>query len=112
MAHDRFTLPAGVPPVATTALTATERVNQAFTVGRSLGLQFHPEVTASVLSAWLAGGGASELATAGVDTESLLAQTRRLEAGAALRTHELVRRFLSDVATRPVVIPDAAESAA
>jgi hypothetical protein len=57
------------------------------------------------LSAWLTGGGASELPQAGVDLDALLEQTRRLEGGAARRTHELVRRFLADVATRPVVAP-------
>jgi GMP synthase-like glutamine amidotransferase len=113
--YDRFLLPDGVPALATTVLpatgltatglTAAGRVNQAFAVGRSLGVQFHPEVTESVLSAWLAAGGARELAGAGVAVDALLAQTRELAAGAALRTHELVRRFLSDVATRPVVAP-------
>jgi hypothetical protein len=61
-----------------------------------------------VLAAWLDGGGARELAGAGVAVDALLAQTRELAAGAALRTRELVRRFLSDVATRPVVAPTAA----
>lgn len=103
--YDRFMLPAGVPALATTVLPGGQRVSQAFTVGRALGLQFHPEVTESVLSAWLTGGGASELAQAGVDLDALLEQTRRLEGGAARRTHELVRRFLADVATRPVVAP-------
>jgi GMP synthase-like glutamine amidotransferase len=106
--YDWFRLPDGVPTLATTVLPGGQRVSQAFTVGRSLGLQFHPEVTESVLSAWLTGDGASEMATAGVDVAALLAQTRRLEAGAALRTRELVRRFLSDVATQPVAAPTAA----
>jgi GMP synthase-like glutamine amidotransferase len=101
-------VPDGVPVLATTALPGGDRVNQAFTVGRSLGLQFHPEVTESVLAAWLEAGGARELAGAGVEVEALLARTRELEAGAALRTHALVRRFLSDVATRPAVAPSAA----
>ena len=106
--YDQFLLPDGVQPLATTVLPTGDRVNQAFTVGRSLGLQFHPEATEPVLSAWLAGGGAGELAGAGVDAGALLAQTRREAAGAAARTHELVRRFLSDVATRPVAAPTAA----
>jgi GMP synthase-like glutamine amidotransferase len=111
--YDWFTLPAGAQVLATTRLPTTgpgsgELVNQAFTVGRSLGLQFHPEVTEPVLTAWLTGGGASELAGAGVDLDALLAQTRRVQGGAAVRTHELVRRFLSDVATRPVVAPTVA----
>jgi GMP synthase-like glutamine amidotransferase len=98
--YDRFELPAGVPALATTPLAT-----QAFTVGRSLGLQFHPEVTESVLDAWLSHGGGDELAQAGVDVDGLLSQTRSLADGAARRTHELVRRFVADVATRPVVAP-------
>jgi GMP synthase-like glutamine amidotransferase len=98
--YDRFTLPAGVPALATSSLA-----NQAFTVGRSLGLQFHPEVTESVLDAWLAADGASELMAAGVDPGRLLADTRSLASGAAARTRHLVHRFVRDVATRSIATP-------
>jgi GMP synthase-like glutamine amidotransferase len=95
---DRFELPAGVPALAATALAT-----QAFTVGRSLGLQFHPEVNESVLAAWAAEeDGAATLASVGVNAERLLAQTRELEAEAGQRTRQLVRGFVTDVATRPV----------
>jgi GMP synthase-like glutamine amidotransferase len=95
---DRFELPAGVPALATTPLA-----KQAFTVGRSLGLQFHPEVTESVLLAWMAEeGGMETLTSHGIDAERLLAQTRDLAAGAGQRTRQLVRGFVTDVATRPV----------
>ncbi len=98
---DRFELPAGVPAIATTPLA-----NQAFTVGRSLGLQFHPEVTESVLAAWLAqDDGAQSLASLGIDVELLLAQTRDQEAGAGQRARQLVRGFARHVATRPVAVP-------
>ena len=93
---DRFTVPAGVPVLATSALA-----NQAFTVGRSLGVQFHPEVDAAVLECWLDNGGGGELTKAGVDTGELLARTHRLAPAAAVRTRELVRRFIRDVATAP-----------
>jgi GMP synthase-like glutamine amidotransferase len=98
--YDRFLLPAGVPALAT-----SPRSNQAFAVGRSLGLQFHPEVTESVLDGWLSSGGAAELVAAGADPGRILADARSLAAGAAVRTRELVRRFVRDVATRPVVVP-------
>jgi GMP synthase-like glutamine amidotransferase len=95
---DRFTLPAHVPVVARTALA-----NQAFVSGRALGLQFHPEVTDAVLEAWLGSGGSAELAELGVDPQALIDQSRTLADGAAARAHGLVRRFLFDVARRPVV---------
>jgi GMP synthase-like glutamine amidotransferase len=94
---DRFTLPASVPVLARTALAP-----QAFCLGRTLGLQFHPELTPAVLECWLSAGGASELARLGLDADALMARTRSLVGGAAARTHELVRRFVTDVARRPV----------
>jgi GMP synthase-like glutamine amidotransferase len=105
--YDRFLLPSCVPSLATTDLGGGEhggagQVSQAFTIGRSLGLQFHPEVTETVLDAWLAEGGTEELATIGVDPARLLRETRALAGDAAGRAHELVRRFVTDVATRPV----------
>ena len=90
---DRFSLPPGVPALARTALA-----NQAFVHGRALGLQFHPEVTDSVLEAWLSSSGTAEF---GVDPHALIEQSRTLADGAAARAHGLVRRFLCDVARRP-----------
>ena len=101
--YDRFLLPPGVPSLAATDLGGGETASQAFTIGRSLGLQFHPEVTETVLEAWLSEGGTEELATIGVDPARLLRETRALAGDAAVRAHELVRRFVTDVATRPVV---------
>jgi GMP synthase-like glutamine amidotransferase len=95
---DRFT----VPPTAE-VLSRTALADQAFCVGRSLGLQFHPEVNEEVLDSWLRMGGYDELAGLDIDVEPLLAQTRLLTAAAAVRTTELVRRFVTDVARRPVV---------
>ena len=94
---DRFTVPADVPVLARTALA-----DQAFRVGRTLGLQFHPELTSSVLECWLDNGGAGQLAASGVDAAALMARTRSLESVSAVRAHELVRRFVTDVTTGPV----------
>jgi GMP synthase-like glutamine amidotransferase len=101
---DRFELPAGTPVLARTALA-----NQAFTAGRSLGLQFHPELTPSVLECWLDVGGEAELAAQGIDTTALLAQTRSLADDAATRTRELVRCFVQKVATAGIVTPAVSE---
>jgi GMP synthase-like glutamine amidotransferase len=94
---DRFTVPAHVPVVARTALAS-----QAFVSGRTLGLQFHPEVTDAVLEAWLSSDDAARLAESGVDPQALIEQSRTLADGAAARAHGLVRRFVFDVARRPV----------
>jgi GMP synthase-like glutamine amidotransferase len=98
---DRFTAPVGIPVLARTALA-----NQAFTIGRCLGLQFHPEVSPSVLECWLDNGdGAAELAKQGLDAAQLMERTRELAGVSAVRTRELVRRFLTNVATAPAVGP-------
>ena len=95
---DRFTLPPGVD-----VLARTSAADQAFSVGRALGLQFHPEVTTEVLETWLSTGGEEQLAEAGLASAPLLAQTRLLADAAAARAQSLVRRFVFDVARRPVV---------
>lgn len=97
---DRFTVPGAVPVLARTALAA-----QAFCSGRTLGLQFHPEMTPGVLDCWLSAGGAEELAALGVDTAELMARTRSLTGGAVPKTHALVRRFVTGVARRPATPP-------
>jgi GMP synthase-like glutamine amidotransferase len=93
---DRFTVPAHVPVVARSALA-----NQAFVSGRTLGLQFHPEVTDAVLHAWLGSGGDAQITELGIDPQALIEQSRTLADGAAARAHGLVRRFVFDVARRP-----------
>lgn len=93
---DRFTVPPEVPVLARTALA-----NQAFLHGRTLGLQFHPEVTDAVLESWLGSEDNAQLAELGVAPEALIEQARTLADGAAARAHGLVRRFVFDVARRP-----------
>ncbi|MBI3368998.1 MAG: glutamine amidotransferase [Burkholderiales bacterium] len=64
---DAFDLPEGSTPLAFTPMTP----NQAFSVGdHALALQFHPEVDASKLEAWLIGH-AAELQAASIDISRL-----------------------------------------
>ena len=58
--YDRWTVPAGAREIARTA-----SASQAFTFGRSLAVQFHPELTASSLEGWLIAGGAEKVAADG-----------------------------------------------
>jgi GMP synthase-like glutamine amidotransferase len=68
---DTFTVPDGA------ALLAESDVGpQAFRAGRSLGLQFHPEVTMAIMDDWIATY-PHELAAEGVDPGELLAETKR-----------------------------------
>jgi GMP synthase-like glutamine amidotransferase len=75
---DTFTVPPGARELARTAACP-----HAFALGRSVGLQFHPEVTPAIVEGWVRGGGAT-LAAHGVDGEAILERTRR-EAGADRR---------------------------
>ena len=71
---------------------------QAFTVGRSLGVQFHPEVTRDHIARWIENGGAAELARLGIDPDELLADTEANQPDATARTNRLVDWFLTDLA--------------
>lgn len=95
--YDRFEIPA-----AARGLARTRAADQAFVLGRSLGLQFHPEVTSAVLETWLDSGGAAELAASGIDADGVMERTRALQAAAGHRTHELIGRFLRGITTSSV----------
>ena len=94
--YDRFELPDGVRAIARTAAA-----DQAFVVGRSLGLQFHPEVTPGTIALWLGNGGAALLAANGMDGARLLDESDKVAEASAARARTLVRRFAQDVATAP-----------
>ncbi len=68
---DAFTLPPGA-----TVLARSDVGIQAYRHGRRLGVQFHPEVTPSILAAWIRGGAAA-LRRAQVDAGAFQAETER-----------------------------------
>ena len=96
---DRWQSPKGATEIAKTALAT-----QAFVMGRTLALQFHPEVDPQVLEAWLSReSGCVEITGEGVDLTQLRAQTLQQEAGSNLRAAELIDAFLRRVATAPLL---------
>jgi GMP synthase-like glutamine amidotransferase len=68
--YDRF-----VPPTGAIELARGAQGSQAFVIGRSLGLQFHPEITPAIVERWSSGAGSGELARLGLDPAALLAET-------------------------------------
>ena len=67
--HDTFAAPAGA-----TVLAHSAAGPQAYTIGRSLGVQFHPEVTPQIMEAWVTAY-RHELDQQGVDPDRLLKET-------------------------------------
>jgi GMP synthase-like glutamine amidotransferase len=68
--NDTFTLPPGAVELA-----RSPAYPHAFRVGRSVGLQFHPEVTPEIVEGWVRGG-RETLAAHRVDSEAILAHVR------------------------------------
>lgn len=95
---DRWTLPPGA-----TEISRNARSSQAFTLGRSLALQFHPELDRALLRRWLADDRDGDLVRLGIDANELLTRTAELEEDAARRVGALVRGFIAraDGAARP-----------
>jgi len=87
---DRWVRPAGIRALATTG-----HAEQAFTAGRSLGVQFHPELTPQMLDGWLSNGGRQHALALGIDPDQLVAETAARSAEARLRAKRLVSAFLT-----------------
>ena len=87
--HDRCELPA-----AARLLASNEVGVQAFSLGRHLGVQFHPEVDGTQLAAWLTAGARDELTREGCDPDQFLAETIAQEAAAEVRADQIVAAAL------------------
>ncbi len=89
---DSFTVPPGGKLIAD-----TEVGPQAYVIGRSLGLQFHPEVTPEIMESWVKAY-RHELDGDGVDPDALLEETYRLAPEVRRRSDRLFSAFLTKVA--------------
>lgn len=91
---DRWETPAGATEIARSPIAS-----QAFIMGRTLGLQFHPEVNIEVLNLWLSmKNECVEIEGEGLNVNILKAQTIAEEPSANLRAIDLVNRFLDRIA--------------
>jgi GMP synthase-like glutamine amidotransferase len=93
---DRWTLPTGATEIARTANSS-----QAFVLGRSLALQFHPEIDRELLDVWLAEDRDGEVVGAGLSHDELRHRTTELADDVGTRIRGLVRGFLTHVARQP-----------
>jgi GMP synthase-like glutamine amidotransferase len=89
---DTFTTPPGASLVAESDLGP-----QAFVAGRSLGLQFHPEVTPEIMDDWVRAY-RHELDEEGVDPDSLLEETIGRARESRRLSWQLLERYLDRVA--------------
>lgn len=88
---DTFTLPPGAR-----LLAETDVGPQAYVVGRSLGLQFHPEVTPEIMEAWVQTY-RHELDADGVDPDALLEETVRRAPISRNLAVRLLNRYLDAI---------------
>lgn len=63
------------PPPGATTLARSPAAVQAFALDRTLGVQFHPEVTGDIVASWTVSSG-HKLRRVGVDPDALVAETR------------------------------------
>jgi GMP synthase-like glutamine amidotransferase len=89
---DVFTAPPG-----STVLAENTVGPQAYLIGRSLGLQFHPEVTTDIMDAWVQTY-RHELDEHGVDPDALLAETHERAESHRQNSFKLLDAFLERVA--------------
>jgi GMP synthase-like glutamine amidotransferase len=85
---DRFTVPAGAELLATSAAGP-----QAFTHGRHLGVQFHPESTIEIVRSWARADDERVRALGIGDGEALLERGRRHAAAAVSAAFDLFDAF-------------------
>jgi GMP synthase-like glutamine amidotransferase len=87
------------PPPKARLIAETDIGPQAYVAGRSMGVQFHPEVTPEIMAEWVRVY-PHELEAQGVDPQHLLAETQRHAASARQTTWTLFNRFRDAVARK------------
>jgi len=91
--YDSFTVPADFQCRATSPVGP-----QVIRHERILATQFHPEATETIVSRWSAGDGRLELERLGIDTATLMSETRRHVSASRSACDRLVDWFVNEVA--------------
>jgi len=94
--HDAFSVPPGAD-----VLALSDAGPQAMRMHRCLGVQYHPEANEAIVTRWLSGEGAVELAVNGPSPADLMEQTRTAMPAATEASRALVDWFIDVVATGP-----------
>jgi GMP synthase-like glutamine amidotransferase len=94
--YDRFVVPPGAVELA-----RNDVCPQAYRYGRSLGVQFHPELTAEGIGVWLDNGGDVGARALGIDPDGLRRECAGRDEQARIRAHQLVDAFLDRIADLP-----------
>jgi GMP synthase-like glutamine amidotransferase len=84
-----------LPPATAEILARNELAVQAFRIGPHLAVQFHPEVDAALLQAWIDNGADKAIGAVGLDGDRLVAETLAEEPAARQRARRLVEVWLS-----------------
>ena len=96
---DRWTVPPQGKEIARSPIAS-----QAFICGRTLALQFHPEIDREVLDQWFTlDDSCVEIEGEGISHQLLLQQTSFEESGAEKRAIALVNSFLDQIAVGEIV---------
>ncbi|MGA7097019.1 MAG: gamma-glutamyl-gamma-aminobutyrate hydrolase family protein [Acidimicrobiia bacterium] len=91
--HDSFTLPPGAVELA-----RNDAGIQAYRLGRGLGVQFHPEMTADLLASWCEAGGDRELIEAGLDPNQVIEETKLRSEESQPALGRMLDWFLDEIA--------------
>ncbi len=87
--YDKFTVPDGAVEVARTKVSS-----QVFRAGKSVGTQFHPEITPDIVTNWVTVG-QEELSVLQINPKSIVADSVDYQVDARQRADRLVDWFLS-----------------
>lgn len=95
--YDTFSAPAGAQ-----VLALSDAGPQAMQMGRSFGTQFHPEANEAIISHWMGGEGAAELAAIDLMPSTLIERTRVEVEQSGPAAGALVDWYLAEVASAPI----------